>query len=708
MLYYTVTVKGKFSNVGADFQETSFNGRRLKKMSSDTLARFHKFHHEKIMFSLVPNDDFFFCPCDTDGKSYIEFFVACCSRERNYDDVSAVISTMIQEIVGIKVTVGEYSEITLEKYLKLFDKADDNGMYKRSEMISSCPFMHLRSTKLLRRDCFNWIADIVEDGILDQGKAVSELYHIRLPGDELHCELNRIYSSDSASAVFGHPVHYYIESPDLDSAKEVAEFIIRMLYSRGRLLSRCYSTVNMNSYNCDQDDEDEFLDFLALQEYASCMLFFDNDQNGEEHGEAGSAVCTVNEDLSRVFRLVEKASLTTLFFIVRITTGKSSGSDRALLTAVQQHLSLVRMRTGFGTKAQAVSYMKDLVSGSGYDRWMEDACRLLMDDPRSEFSVNMVNDIFGKWSRRVLTNTVYSCYENVNRPEKAEKKRDSSAYRTLQNMIGLDKVKNIIDEIIAVSTVSKRKRTLGLEDKAKSCHMIFTGNPGTAKTTVARLLAQILREEKILNHGSFVECGRSDLVGKFVGWTAKSVVSMFNRAEGGILFIDEAYSLANDLDHGFGAEAIDTIVQEMENRRDRMIVILAGYSEPMKRLLDANSGLSSRIAFHIDFPDYGVSELEAIMNCMLKDNKLRISEEAVRKCRGIYQKAVTVDSFGNGRFVRNLIESAQLRQALRLRKQYGRRDIPKRALTELIADDFCMPESMNFESEHRFRIGFTA
>ena len=708
MLYYTVTVKGKFSNVSADFQETSFNGRRLKKMSSETLARFHQFQHEKIMFSLVPNSDYFFCPCDTDGKTYIEFFVACCTRGRSFNDVSAAISGMINELIGIKVTVGEYSEITLEKYLKLFDKADDDGMYKRSEMISSCPFMHLRSTKLLRRDSFNWCDGIVEDGVLDHEKALAELGCIRLPGDELSDELERIYSPDAESGVFGHPVHYYIESPDLDSAKEVAGFIIRMLYSRGRLLSRCYSTVNMNSYDCAQDSENEFLDFLALQEYASSLLVFDNDQNGEQHGESDSAVCTVNEDLSRVFGLIEKASLTTLFFIVRITAGKSSGSDRALLTAVQQHLSLVRIKTGFGTKAQAVSYMTDLVSKSGYDRWIEDACRLLKDDPRSEFSVNMVNDIFGKWSRRVLTNTVYSCYENVNSPEKTERKRGSSAYRTLQNMTGLDKVKNIIDEIIAVSTVSKRKRTLGIEDKAKSCHMIFTGNPGTAKTTVARLLAQILREEKILKHGSFVECGRSDLVGKFVGWTAKNVVSMFNRAEGGILFIDEAYSLANDLDHGFGAEAIDTIVQEMENRRDRMIVILAGYSEPMKRLLDANSGLSSRIAFHIDFPDYGVGELEDIMSSMLRDNKLRISEDAVRKCRGIYQKAVPVDGFGNGRFVRNLIESAQLRQALRLRKQYGRRDIPKKALTELVADDFCLPESPHFETEHRFRIGFTA
>ena len=169
------------------------------------------------------------------------------------------------------------------------------------------------------------------------------------------------------------------------------------------------------------------------------------------------------------------------------------------------------------------------------------------------------------------------------------------------------------------------RQELNMKGNQIPLHMVFTGNPGTAKTTVARLLAGIMKEEKISTTGAFVECGRSDLVGKYVGWTAKIVKEKFKEASGGILFIDEAYSLLDD-SNSFGAEAINTIVQEMENHRDDVLVIFAGYPDMMNDFIDSNAGLRSRIAFHVDFPDYDVDELNEILCVMAKDRGYRLNQ----------------------------------------------------------------------------------
>ena len=156
-------------------------------------------------------------------------------------------------------------------------------------------------------------------------------------------------------------------------------------------------------------------------------------------------------------------------------------------------------------------------------------------------------------------------------------------------------------------------------------HMVFTGSPGTAKTTVARLFAEILKDEKVLPVGQFVETGRADLVGAFVGHTAIQVTSKFHEAKGGVLFIDEAYSLCDDNRKSFGDEAIDTIVKEMENNREDTIVIFAGYTEPMQEFLDRNPGMRSRIAFHVDFDDYTVEELCDIAKLKLSQKNMTIT-----------------------------------------------------------------------------------
>ncbi|MBQ3683700.1 MAG: AAA family ATPase [Succinimonas sp.] len=707
MLFYKVTMKGDFAKaLGGKKKDRDDDLPFFEKSHAKALSKLHLFRHEERSCNLLPNRDLFFCPCDTDNKTYVEFFAAFSVRSSSFADVSAVIQDLIRKELKVKAEPGEYEEISLETYLKLFDEADDDDLYSRRELPSSCPCMNLDTAgDLLRRSSFEWNDGFTDSGIWDCQQARQELSRISLPGNELAGELDRIYAVNAEPGVFGHPVHYCIESPDVKSAMNVVSFIIKMLYSRGRLLSRRFGVIHMNSYEKKRDSDKEFHEFLALHDCASAVAVFENEKIAEDSGCLSS---DGREHLTELLEFMEESSLTTLYFIISVTPDKSAGKKESLVSLIEEKIPLVRLRTGFGTREQAETYMKELVTGAGYDKWMDDAVNQIRRDSRTEFSMGIVNDIFKSWSRRVLCNTVYS-YGNEIRPPKAKRKtKVRPARQRLGDMIGLDRVKEIVDRIIAVTSVSKRRKDLGLDDSIKSRHMIFTGNPGTAKTTVARLLSEILREEGILEHGSFVECGRSDLVARYVGWTAKTVKEMFNKAEGGILFIDEAYSLANDIDHGFGAEAIDTIVQEMENRRERMIVILAGYAEPMKKLLDANAGLSSRIAFHVDFPDYNPDDLTGIMKLMLKEKQVAISPEAAEKCRDIFKKAVTREDFGNGRFVRNLIEGAELAQAQRLKKLYGKKAIPKKALAELAPEDFSLPESLNDRVKGGSRIGFFA
>ena len=245
---------------------------------------------------------------------------------------------------------------------------------------------------------------------------------------------------------------------------------------------------------------------------------------------------------------------------------------------------------------------------------------------------------------------------------------------------------------------------MGMDNHTSSRHMIFTGNPGSAKTTVARLLAQILKQEDVLQSGYFVECGRGDLVAQYVGWTAKQVRKKFREAEGGILFIDEAYSLVDDT-NSFGDEAINTIVQEMENHRDDVIVIFAGYPKKMEEFLQKNEGLRSRIAFHLNFPDYKADEMLEILKLMAKSKGMKIDSATEEKCLEIFSAACKNEEFGNGRFARNLLEQAILKQADRIIKQTGNKKITRKELCTLVAEDFEVNAKEQYKKKES-RLGF--
>ena len=248
----------------------------------------------------------------------------------------------------------------------------------------------------------------------------------------------------------------------------------------------------------------------------------------------------------------------------------------------------------------------------------------------------------------------------------AERRAPGTALKELEAMIGLTSVKEVMKKAIASFKLKKRCMEKGIQKDKATMHMVFTGNPGTAKTTVARLLAEIMKDEKILPAGKFVEAGRSDLVAGFVGQTAIKVKKKFREAQGGVLFIDEAYSLCDDRKGSFGDEAINTIVQEMENHREDTVVIFAGYPKEMQEFLERNPGMSSRIAFHIGFDDYTTEELCDITKLMITKKKMTLTDAAMAKLEKIYREVRSNVGYGNGRFVRKMLEEAEMNLAERL------------------------------------------
>jgi AAA+ superfamily predicted ATPase len=287
-------------------------------------------------------------------------------------------------------------------------------------------------------------------------------------------------------------------------------------------------------------------------------------------------------------------------------------------------------------------------------------------EPNTGYSMQDIRQMFEKWHDEHLRTVAFPQYDQKAREfHLAEAGPVGSGIEKLQGLIGLTETKALVANIL---DFAKAQELFPASDRRNrpSLHMVFTGNPGSAKTTVARLVAQILKENSVLENGKLVEVGRADLVGKFVGWTAPRVKGAFEKAKGSVLFIDEAYSLVDDRGGSYGDEAINTIVQEMENRRDDVVVIFAGYPDKMEGFLAKNPGLRSRIGFHVNFPDYTPEELCEILEHLAREDGLTLAEGVRERVYPMIEKAARVKEFGNGRYARNLLEKARMRQATRL------------------------------------------
>ncbi len=271
-------------------------------------------------------------------------------------------------------------------------------------------------------------------------------------------------------------------------------------------------------------------------------------------------------------------------------------------------------------------------------------------------------------------------------PEEAEKPESiDDLKKELHSYIGLDDVKKEVETLINLVNVQKLRRENDLPVKDLSLHMVFSGNPGTGKTMIARLMARIYKSLGILSKGQLVEVDRSGLVAGYVGQTAIKTSEVIEKAKGGVLFIDEAYALTNRGGSDYGQEAVDTLLKAMEDNRDDLIVIVAGYTELMEAFIHSNPGLESRFNRFLRFPDYTIDEMLGIFDMRCEQSGYQLAEDARPILRDIIKlESMDVKGFGNARGVRNLFESAVTAQANRLASDP---EITREDLVLLTADD---------------------
>ncbi len=499
-------------------------------------------------------------------------------------------------------------------------------------------------------------------------------------------ELEKIYSPRNVKKFMGHPVHYKITAGNTGAARDISDLLLQALQTNKRIVS---SRVNyLSSIDSKCYDEDSIKEIFQNAEGGTIII----DLCGCD--EIENEFATSYEEVIRFFStLIRKYQRNTLFIFVEIVD--RPGFSNQLVSAVQEDLMLIGLTEGAGNRDQAFSYLQRLMKNSKLDVYTETELRQELPEEQVSFTTSDMHKIYERLCSSSLRNKVYQAYQNVDTvvvEDKTEGKQD--AYKILQEMVGLEKQKEIVNKIISTFSIQKMRMKMGLNKDVLSMHMCFTGNPGSAKTTVARLLAAILKKNEVLSTGRFVECGRADLIARYVGWTAKTVKEKFRMAKGGILFIDEAYSLVDGYEKSFGTEAINTIVQEMENRRNDTIVIFAGYPDKMKTFLKQNEGLRSRISYYLDFPDYQEEELSEILRIMTENKGYELQESAIEKCRTIFTAACRGENFGNGRFVRNLLEQAIMRQSNRLMEEYKGKELRKEQLQELQEQDFEWNESI--------------
>lgn len=502
-----------------------------------------------------------------------------------------------------------------------------------------------------------------------------------LAKDTLVPELDRIYSPAKTKHASGHPVHYMVFTDDHATRREICRLLIKALYDNNRIVSRRYSYLDftggshfsLSSYDC-----------LYESSIGGTVIVRFKDIDNEEEREHASAERHVIEQLCETMKK-HKNDVLTIFCLPR-----ESIKTKELFYEYLDSTSIIEIADVFVTGDRAIAYLKMLAKDNNI-RPDKKLFAKIKDD--NNYLAQDLRNLFDEWYSEKARNVFYPQYAEAATitKKKIRKAHKGSAYDELSEMIGLTKAKKVITDAINYNRAQIMFKDKGISQKRTTMHMVFTGNPGTAKTTVARLFGRIMQENHILPRGHFVEVGRKDLVGMFVGWTAQIIKKKFQEAKGGVLFIDEAYSLVDGHQGSYGDEAINTIVQEMENNRNDLVVIFAGYPEEMEQFLDRNPGLRSRIAFHVPFDDYDSDELCEIARLTAKKDGLKLADDAYEKLHGIFDAAILENDFGNGRYVRNVLDKAKMTQATRL-IELDPVSVSKEELITICAEDIEAPE----------------
>lgn len=505
-------------------------------------------------------------------------------------------------------------------------------------------------------------------------------------------ELGRIYAGGSSSKPYGHPVHYILQTDDRDTRREAYKTLLQALYANNRLSSKRYSFLDFKP-----GESFSVMMYDALYKVCSggavVVRYLANDDS-EDNGFASSERDII-ENICEVAKRYRNQVLTV------ICLPRECKNAKSLFYENLGTMTFVEIQEDFVDGEQAGSFLKMLAKEN---KVRTDKALFAKLEADKGYLAPDLRAIFDEWYNNKLKTAIYPQYKDLKiaKQEVVKATPKGSAYDELQDMIGLKEAKSVIQKALNYYKMQKLYEEKGLKRDTPAMHMVFKGNPGTAKTTAARLFARIMKDNGLLSKGQLVEVGRGDLVGKYVGWTAQTVQSKFKAAIGGVLFIDEAYSLVDDRSGSFGDEAINTIVQEMENHREDMVVIFAGYPDEMEKFLQKNPGLRSRIAFHVPFEDYDADELCKIAALIGKNKGISLEDAALQKLGTIFETARKQSDFGNGRYVRNILEQAKMNQASRL-LEYDFDDITTEEITTIKAVDIVIPE---VKIEEKRKIGF--
>ena len=588
------------------------------------------------------------------------------------------------------IQVHDLREITVDNFRKLLNRGDRINFVDEYRVSDD-----LRINFDGNRD-FDVSESICPISRLSHSQALQQAQKL-MADPSLIEEFKRIYAKDNSRKKFyGHPVHYKILAGSYFAAIKMIELLAGALYVNKRLVSQRITRIHNITERCYA--ESDFENLIKRAEGSTVVIELQGAQDNDTN-----YATSYEEVVDFISEVVKKYQRNTLCVFVEMVD--QPGFAPKLISNIQDDINLIELQEGAGNREQALDYLKFIKDTSGMDCYTDDDLEKALGD-RMSFRASDIHQISDKLYSDSLKNKIYPAYQQVDYfTISEEEKNKDDAYHTLQKMIGLTEQKETLEKITASFKVQKMRAEAGLTRCKPSRHMCFTGNPGSAKTTVARLFADILSKEGILETGRFIECGRADLVGKYVGWTANIVQKKFRQAKGGVLFIDEAYSLVEHWAGSYGDEAISTIVQEMENHRDDVIVIFAGYNDKMKAFLDRNEGLLSRIAFHLNFPDYNPQELVDILNLMAENKGYKLTDDVLKECRKIFDKACGKENFGNGRFVRNLLEQAEMKQAQRIFKASNGKKIDKEQLIHLSKEDFTGALSEVYKKS-RSKIGF--
>lgn len=595
------------------------------------------------------------------------------------------------EALGLKLTDIHAEEISLHAACNLLHRASRSDYIEDDDDVLKTLDLDYMVNRRFSDFCFR--EDLMDEACRDEIYAKAGRLFTK---DCLLPELDRIYAGGSFGKIVGHPVHYLIQTDDAGIRREMIQALLPSLYANGRLQNRRYSSVRFRG-EALHGESSAYDQFYKSNSGGTVIVQYSADYGDIDDEDTADGIRDTIEKLCSYIKKYRHQVLTILCLPRECTKLKE------LFYENLGTVSFVELKEEFLEGEQAGDYLK-LLARDNHVRTDKKLFAKL--EGNRGYLAPELRTIFDGWYNNKLKTTVYPQYKEITtvktEVEKAKPKGD--AYKELMEMIGLTEAKKVILQALNYHKAQKLFADKGMKVDRPAMHMVFTGNPGTAKTTVARLFARIMRENGLLSRGHLVEVGRGDLVGKYVGWTAQTVQKRFEQAEGGVLFIDEAYSLVDGRSGSYGDEAINTIVQEMENYRDDMVVIFAGYPDKMEEFLQKNPGLRSRIAYHVPFADYSVEELCSIAALTARKKGLHLDDRAQEKLASVFETARKQMDFGNGRYVRNILEKAKMAQATRLLTQ-DYESLTQKEITTLCAEDIEMPE---IAAPARPRIGFSA